>query len=474
MPHDLSSLERLAPAALTDALITPPEDQWLDRKSGRVAPKDLAKTIVAMGNAEGGLIALGLANREPDAIQTRRVNDWRQTGVDLVRPAARVAVRELIGEHLGAAHTVVVLEVARSEVVLATASDEVYLRIGDEDRRLTFDQRRELLYDKGQTHYEALPVVGMTEAALAQPAVEAYAQRLQAPDATRALMARGVLTPDGKPTVAAAVCFSTKPDRWLPQAVVRVLRFRGNQRLTGVRQNLVSDRRFSSPLGSLIGEVSREILEQIPTRRALTTTGVFATVGLVPESVWLEALVNAVIHRSYSNAGDHIRVEIYDDSLVVESPGRLPGVVDLSDPADVRRYARNPRIARVAAELDFAQELGEGVRRMYEDMSLAGLVDPEFFQTAGSLQVVLSGEHVDRTLESRLPAKARALLQVVRTQDHPSTGDVMESVGMSRPAVIKLLRALEDEGLVERVGKSATDPRAFWRIRDVGSTLNNS
>jgi ATP-dependent DNA helicase RecG len=42
------------------------------------------------------------------------------------------------------------------------------------------------------------------------------------------------------------------------------------------------------------------------------------------------------------------------------------------------------------------------------------------------------------------------------------TGDIAESLGVSRPTVLQRLNALRDAGLVEWHGKSAQDPRAYW------------
>lgn len=102
-----------------------------------------------------------------------------------------------------------------------------------------------------------------------------------------------------------------------------------------------------------------------------------------------------------------------------------------------------------------------------EDMSLAGVVEPAFHQTSGSVRVTLSGIPVDAHLESRLPRRARDLLVIVRQQDHPITRDVMDASGLSRPLVSRTLQALEKEGLVERVGSSPKDPRAYWRVRTI-------
>ena len=47
-------------------------------------------------------------------------------------------------------------------------------------------------------------------------------------------------------------------------------------------------------------------------------------VPLIPEDVLREALVNAVIHRDYAIAGSQVMLEVFDDRIVVTSPGALP------------------------------------------------------------------------------------------------------------------------------------------------------
>ncbi len=47
-------------------------------------------------------------------------------------------------------------------------------------------------------------------------------------------------------------------------------------------------------------------------------------VSLIPEEVLREALVNAVIHRDYAIAGSQVMLEVFDDRIVVTSPGALP------------------------------------------------------------------------------------------------------------------------------------------------------
>ena len=48
------------PQQAVDALIAMPENQWYERKSGRIAPAALAKPLVAMANAEVGVVVVGI------------------------------------------------------------------------------------------------------------------------------------------------------------------------------------------------------------------------------------------------------------------------------------------------------------------------------------------------------------------------------------------------------------------------------
>jgi len=106
-----------------------------------------------------------------------------------------------------------------------------------------------------------------------------------------------------------------------------------------------------------------------------------------------------------------------------------------------------------------------GYRRIFEEMRLAGLADPGYVQTAGSVRLTLSSAVVDRALEERLPRAARGVLRLIREAGRLSTGEAAEATGSSRPAVLRQLRSLEREGLIEWVGKSKNDPRAYWRLR---------
>lgn len=451
------------------ALVKLREDQWLDRKSSRISARDLADSLAGFANAEGGAIVIGLWNGEVEGVDRApagRVAQWQQAAFDFTMPTVvcRTRLVECVN-HVGERDHIFIIEIDTSERVHANQRDEVFLRVGDENRRLTFAQRQELLYDKGQASFESTSVDGVELDDLDAGLLATYTRAVGHPDPERLLAARGLRSRRGLLSVAAVLLFAREPQRWLPEANIRVLRYRGTERGTGARQQLLSDERIDGPIPTQLAKAREEIAARLPIRRALGRGGRFENVGLLPEDAWLEAVVNAVVHRSYSVSGDHIRVEIFDDRIEVESPGRFPGIADAKDPLHLTRFARNPRIARACADLRYGQELGEGIRRMFEEMRLAGLREPAYFQTSGSVRVTLSSALVDHELESSVSSGARDVLRLLRHAGRASTGELVEASGLSRPFVIRQLKALQDAEIVRWVGNSANDPRAYWAPR---------
>jgi len=361
-----------------------------------------------------------------------------------------------------------VIDVQPGTSVHHNKKDQVFLRVGDENRKLSYAQRQELAFDKGESTYEAREVSGSSPADLDGHLIRSYARAVNAPDEIRLLRARGLLTSTDELTVAGCLLFAASPQREFPEAFVRVLRYRGTERGAGAGQQLLDDLRAEGPIPRQL-TLAREYVQRLqPTRRALMRNGQFGPVPLVPEDAWLEAVVNAVVHRSYSIGGDHIRVEIFDDRIEVSSPGRFPGIVDLSMPMDAPRFARNPRIARVCADLHFGQELGEGIRRIYQEMRDAGLSDPLYRQTAASVVVTLSSEPMHHELDAQLNDAARVIVGALRQSPGGlSTGEVAELLGVTPPTALRRLRTLQREQIVQWDGKSPKDPRAAWKLPTV-------
>lgn len=467
---DLERLRLWPTDRALDFLVNQKEDQWLERVSARTQARTLGDLMVGFANAEGGVIVAGVHDGTVEGSPEKsRMNDWRQAAMDFTQPPVRHGFQSLpCLTSEGEDDEIVVIEVEASERVHENVKGQTFLRVGDENRRLGLLEAQELRYDKGESTYDGSPVDGAGLTDLREDLVERYLHNLQTSvDRETALRARGLAAErDGALclTVAGVMIFGHSPQEFFPEAYTRVLRYHGSSRETGARANVADDQRLEGPIPVQVEAVTRALREGLPRAIRLGGSGRFADSTVIPEFVWLEALVNALTHRSYSIGGDHIRIELFDDRLEIQSPGRLPGLVRLEN-IRFTRFARNPRIARAMSDFGFGRELGEGVDRMFEEMNRAGLPDPVYREQPASVQVILLADTLAARILDHLPAGSERLVEFMSRGDRVTTTQAVELLGVSRPTALKYLHDLRDQGLVDHVGTSLKDPRGYWRLR---------
>lgn len=463
-------LSLLAPDAQIDRFLTFREDQWFERKSVRVQPRSLAETFVALANAEGGIVVVGIHDGRVEGVSRQGDVSNRLLGASLKFTEPTVTARsefiESTGEHGGKA--ILKFEVESSTVMHRMTDGTTLLRVGDSNRRLRFEEQQELAFDKGQASFDA-GTVGQAvygKVPLRSDLLSEWCKALEFDgDADRLLSARGLLLPDGSLTNAAVLLFSEAPQRFFPEAYLRVLVHRGSTRGTGTTLNIEVDERFEGPLPDQIRSARDRLVELVPRVDRLSTAGRFDRVEVVPEFAWLELLVNAVIHRSYSLAGDHTRIHVFPDRFEVESPGRLPGLMRIDNLGSNLRFARNPHIARVMTELNWAREQGEGIRRIREEMKSAGLPPPVFVNDDALFSARLDTDELSIDLVSSGVSFTPEFAEALRANGSLSTGEAQELLRISRPAAIRRMRALESAGVVQLFATSKTDPNARWILR---------
>jgi ATP-dependent DNA helicase RecG len=130
----------------------------------------------------------------------------------------------------------------------------------------------------------------------------------------------------------------------------------------------------------LIVEMARVLESQLREFSRLGEDGKFYTAPEYPADAWYEAIVNACVHRSYGLKNIPIFVKMYDDRLVVESPGAFPPFVTPKNIYNVH-HPRNPHLMKSMFYLDFVKCHNEGTRRMRDTMEEMKLPRPEFYQS---------------------------------------------------------------------------------------------
>lgn len=120
---------------------------------------------------------------------------------------------------------------------------------------------------------------------------------------------------------------------------------------------------------------------QVKEHSYLGEDGLFKTDREYPKFVIQEMTVNSVCHRDYSIKGTEIQIKMFDDRLVFETPGKLPGIVR-TDNIRHTHFSRNPKIAEYLKAYDYVKEFGEGVDRMCRELSAMGTKEPQYHLVA--------------------------------------------------------------------------------------------
>jgi len=368
------------------------------RKAADIAA-DVAKTLSAMANADGGEFVVGIED------------DGEVTGVDqpddklaVIKDAARdrclppVDYRCEMVEH--DEHLLLHFSVEWSPVVHDLTDGRTLLRVRDQNMPFSQADVAALKATKAQGLVERQYPAGASLADVNLDLVEELRGRLRpAASAEAVLAAYGLVDVRGGraiPNLACLLLFGRDPSRWHPRSDIDFVRFEGTQRGTGAGLNVIGRERLGGPLAVLIDKTVLAVQPHVKARQRLHDL-FFAETLEYPTFAWQEAVVNAVAHRDYGFAGTAIDLHKYDDRLEVISPGAPPAPVTVEELKAARpiHAARNPLIVRVLTDLGQMRELGEGIPRMFDEMERAGCNPPDIdLDAASRLHVVLRNEVV--------------------------------------------------------------------------------
>ena len=368
-----------------------PEGQSFDCKSIHIEPKALANTIVAMANADGGMIAVGISdkNRRIEGIDQDKahLNEILRTPFDFCVPTIPVTTEFLpCKDSEGNDNHVLLIYVPASPLLHANQADEVFWRVGDKSRKLPFEERLQLMYDKGERYYEDSPAYDATVEDIDMEAVKSYMKRIGYGKSPMEYLQenKGFLTYKGDVPQVSTACillFGKRPQNFFPRARVRFIKYYGTEEKVGREMNVIKDVTFEGRILEQIQKTIDYLETQVKEHSYLGEDGLFKTDREYPKFVIQEMVVNSVCHRDYSIKGTEIQIKMFDNRLVFETPGKLPGIVR-TDNIRHTHFSRNPKIAEYLKAYDYVKEFGEGVDRMCRELSAIGTKEPQYHLAA--------------------------------------------------------------------------------------------
>jgi ATP-dependent DNA helicase RecG len=420
----------------------------------------LALTLVAFANGDGGTIVLGVDGTG------KPIGNVYPEDVEGVLRRAEVQCRPPI--HTGweqidlAGASVIAVTVARTGELHSLADGRVVIRMGAENRPLGGEAIRQLAASKSSGDLEAEAVAGAKRADLSDDIIAEYVahrtERQRRPITTAPddlLREIGAIDDRGEPTVAGVLLFGRNPQQFMPQAGLVFVKFIGTEpRGEGGLPGYGRREEIGGPLARVIETAWNIVREEMRVgavvkgleREELMEYPLFAV---------REALVNAVCHRDYRLKGRRIEIRMFSDRMEVISPGGLPGFITVDNLVE-EHFSRNPRLVAGLFQWGYIEELGLGIDRMIEEMTLAGHAPPRFKAQPQSFTVTLTNKQERRAVpvwEKTMNERQARALTYLRERGQITNREYQQLCQGVSPETLRLdLVDLVDRGVLMRVG----------------------
>jgi predicted HTH transcriptional regulator len=346
------------------------EDSFLELKEVHFAgdkvrgpeQRDLADELAAFANSRGGVLVLGLRDqpREVVGIPVPLLDAVeglvRQACEDSIRPPlAPLIERMTLPDAAGAELPVLRVEVSRSLFVHQSPGGYLH-RVGSSKRPIPPDHLARLFQQRSQARlirFDETPVPQATLADLDPTLWQRFAPRAS-DDTVETLLAKLAIAAQDeqgtwRPTVAGVLMACPAPERFLPNAFVQAVAYRGTEiapRGESVYQRDARD--ITGPLDRQILEACHFVRKNMRMAARKDASGGREDLPQFDMLAVFEAVTNAVAHRDYSMAGSKVRLRAFDDRLELHSPGMLPNTMT-PDSLPYRQVARNEAVTSLLA-----------------------------------------------------------------------------------------------------------------------------
>ena len=359
------------------------EDSFLELKEVRFAggkirgpsQNELADELAAFANGRGGVLLLGVHDkmREIFGVPIDRLDDLealvRQACEDSMAPPGTPVIERLsLPDKDGVERPLIRVEMPASLFVHQSPGGYFH-RIGSSKRPIPADQLARLFQQRSQTRLIRFDETAIPRASL-DDLDEALWKRFAGPQPVEtserllSKLAMAVQDDDGswRPTVAGVLLACREPRRFLPNAFVQAVAYRGKSILPQAESAYQRDAQdIEGPLDQQIFGACAFVHKNMLVAARKGATGGREDIPQFDPLAVFEAMTNAVAHRDYSMAGSKVRLRLFDNRLELYSPGALANTMT-PDSLAFRQSTRNEAVASLLARCPVSDDEIKGYR----------------------------------------------------------------------------------------------------------------
>jgi len=450
------------------------EDSHRQFKQDVTNADSLAAEMAAFANSEGGTIFIGVADDGTlpglDKADVSRINQ-------LISNASSQNVRSPITVQtanvaVAKGRLVIVLTVPKGlDKPYFDRNGVIWLKSGADKRRINSkEELRRLFQFSDQFHADQLPTSAgidkLDRLRFRDFLRDAYNLDYPRTDEefVRLLQNMSLATEDGMLNLAGVLLFAERPEWIKPLFIVKAIRYPGNSIHS---TEYLDSEEFSGTLGKIFADSLAFVMRNL--RKVQSGHGVNAPgVPEIPQSVFEELLVNALIHRDYL-VNATIRLFIFDDRIEIISPGHLPNNLTVEKIRSGISNIRNPILVSYAAKgLLPYRGLGSGIKRALEDWPDINFTDDRegsmFIATIHRKEIDETGLAEKTSQKSTLKSTQKSnqkIIELMRDDPTITIADLARHIGITEWAIKKQIRKMKAQGRIQRIGP---DKGGRWQV----------
>jgi ATP-dependent DNA helicase RecG len=342
------------------------EDRRFERKGCvKINLDDLATYYSTFSNTpDGGLIIYGVENDGTivgcEGLSNNQRNDIET--VHLTRcPQAKPEFKRFAVIVDGNQDFCVAIYIPYIGKLVETNKQEAWIRYGESRHKMTLEEkqdfrstRQELSFEQEVAPYKFPDDFDLR---IIQDFCDDYRLREGVKFSNLDLLVdRRLLKKEGKqlkPMNSLVLLSAKDPGRTIPGCRVRVQRFGTESEGQGKSYAPQRDRTVEGNVVKILLGAIEIISGMIYDVTWLDDQGKFVTTPEYPPHAWVEGVINAIVHRSYSFSGSEVFVKLFPDRMEIESPGGFVPPVNEKTIYEVRA-ARNHHLMDAMRYLGYA------------------------------------------------------------------------------------------------------------------------
>lgn len=440
------------------------ENQQVDQKSlrlvtGKTADWDaLAHDCVCFANGSGGRLLIGIEDGEalppPDQVIPSELLDRLRKRIGELTVNVQVLPSVQRSENGG---EFIELVVERSPAVASTSDGRYFLRVGDTCEPVLGDDVLRLASERSGRPWETMDS-GVAHQSVDAAQVARFVKGIRASDRVKdsvkeksdeELLTHYGLAQGDRLTRLGVLLLGRTADRRALGTAPLVQAIKYDEQGKKINKWVWDD--FSLSPVDLVDAIWREVPDFRESYEV--AEGLYRRhVPAYDEKVVRELLVNALVHRPYTQGGD-IYLNLYPDRLEVVNPGRLPlGVTPRNMLHASRR--RNESMARVFHDLGLMEREGSGFDLIYDRLLSQGRPAPVPEEGADWVKVTIQRRIVKPGI-MRLMADADDRFQLTQ-RERITLGVLAQTEGMRARELAALLETGSVEALTSWLGRLIT------------------